>query len=157
MRRLNVKYITHIVLLLLLAGTMACAHEKISYLRDNSASTEKDQKGLVVTIQWIKWKGDKFDVQYWIENRYDHKVILRENAFGFTYEGTQGALRRKQRVFEYNPGQTDKFYLTFDFPGKVPPTGTATVTIDPVNEGDLEKIGKKVGDIKLQMPVTQNH
>lgn len=143
---MNLKNILFVAAALIVMG--ACGHKKLVF--DNNSVSGG---GVVTTVQWIKHKGKKIDVQYTFENKSGKPVIIRENAFNLTYGGKATTPNKKHRVYEIQPGAADTVIMTYMLGEPTPRGQKAVIMVDPINEGSLEKVGKKLPPAKFEVMV----
>lgn len=138
---------------LTMALGIACAHKKVQF--KNGENVASIQGKLTVTTDWVKWKKDKMDIQYALENKMDKLAIIKEDAFKLKYNGRVGISRRYGRVFEVPAGGAMIINMTYDFGTEVPNKGEILTSIDPIFEGTHEVTGKKIGSIEMKLDFSE--
>lgn len=148
------KYFSLLILVSLVAFSASCGKKRYRFNGDQgSASTEADGSGLIVDVDWVKNKGDSIDVLLYIKNTYDHPVVIQTKSYKAEYHGQTYALTGLNRPEEFAPNTTEKKTLIFKADKKIPKKGTVILTIDPIHEGEIDKMTKKLKPIKLQLPL----
>lgn len=137
-----------------LALGIGCGKKRHKFTAEQgSASTEQDGSGLLVDVDWVKNKRDSIDVLVYLKNTYGEPVVIPTKAYKVTYHGKTYGLRGPSTLEEFAPNTTEKKVLIFRTGEEIPKKGTVTLTIDPINQGEAEKVGKKLKPIKLELPL----
>ncbi len=108
-----------VFLFLLVVSSLGCGR-----VRYDLAGTQPVEVPTVVAAggEWIKDKGRKFDVRWWIQNRSNYNMVIYREDVQCHKGRVKGQLRGLERSarIEFGPGQERVFTLTCDTNGKTP-------------------------------------
>lgn len=115
---------------LILASLVGCGHKKLKYADEPSL-----HEGLQVSVLFLKPKSETIDMKLSWRNTYKHPVSFTSDAMSLDYEGAKASPKGKQYTISLAPDETASRLVIFNFGRKVPPKGTATLTIEPLLKG----------------------
>ena len=118
-------------LLLLFVGASACGRTRYDLSRTQPVEIPQL---LAAGGEWIKDKGRKFDVRWWIQNRSNYELVIYRDDFKCARGTTPGKLRGMERSprVQLGPGQERVFTLTCETIGTR--TGSFEMTMAQVFE-----------------------
>lgn len=136
----------------LILFSVQCRH-KMDYPSDVAAFNTKSAERLEVRAKWMKYKGDKIDLGVQIVNAYKQALVLKYQDFTVEMSGDTAVLTSPRgATFEIEPGETMNRELTFRFPAEKDRPGPVKLHIRKIQYGPMEKPGKDVPSIELELP-----
>lgn len=133
--------------------TVHCAH-RMEYGASQIKSNETANQSLEARVNWLKDKEDAVDLQVVLRNDYKQVITLKYHEMKLELGGEKPALvNPRPGTFELQPGESATRELVFRFfgePKKRP--GPAKFTITNIMAGPMEKPGKKLPDVVMELP-----
>lgn len=155
--RVNLVYmqISKLTLVLLVSATLlsACGAPRQKFSNDvSTASSEKDGKGLVAHVDWVKKKTKWIDMQLTLTNKYNDDVRLSDQGFKLTFNGKEGKLHKHEGASILPPNAGTRHLVIFGFP-KNKEEGTAVLTIDKIDLVPEKGQVRRVSPMKIELPL----
>lgn len=140
-----------------LVCTVNCASRRMEYGGSQTRSNEKAGESLEVRVDWLKDKEKAVDMGIVLQNNYKQVITLKYHDMKLELAGEKPILHRpKPGTFELQPGETatrELIYKFFGEPKQRP--GPAKFTITNIHAGPMEKPGKKLPDIVMELPTAK--
>jgi|GEM_PF-5278337 len=147
------KFLILVSSLVLFIFNVQCRH-RVDYPSDVAAHNEKSGASLEVRAKWMKYKDLKVDMALDIRNDYKHAIILKNHEFRIEMDGDKGYLTSpRAATFEMEPGETIHREMTFRFDRERDRKGPVKLIINKIQVGPLEKPGKDLPSVTLEMPL----
>lgn len=136
----------------LLLTSVACANKVKLDESKARFSTEPNGQGVTATVSWLKNKGHAVDLLLTLENNYDKPVSISKDSLQINVEGRVGRLKKSEFKEVLAPKSKQKGLMIFKFENETPESGSAIVTIAPIQWID-EADPKKIPALKFQLPL----
>jgi hypothetical protein len=140
-----------VILILAVTFTISCANrQRLKYVPGTAvASNETDNRGVSISIEWLKNKENSVDIMAILRNNYESSVKIKKSAIKIRVGDQPGFISKSDFSGELAAnGGTERGLLIFKFAGPVPKTGTATLLISEISSED----GKKHPDLMIAVP-----
>ena len=150
---------TKFATLLSLVGLIAVGCSNKQVYEGNSAAVRNDSAKPTAELQveWVKNKDTGLDMMVWLTNVSKTQIYVKQSSFHVDYEGHKTGAFNVPAFIELQAGERRQILLIFKLGADKPRSGVATLTIDPINEGQIEKPGAALAPLKLKLPVAPGH
>ncbi len=124
----------------------ACGHKKIN---TGSAETGGKKGLLVLSAEWVKDKGTKYDLNFEMRNESDKDIIVMLNDMECSQGDQHGVLKHTffntgERTIDFRKGQTKRFLMVCDLGVKA--VGAYKITVNRVYDNP-ESDGAQKGKV----------
>ncbi len=149
------KNATKLVSTLSLIGLFAAGCSNKQVYEGNSALVRNDSAKPTAELQveWVKNKDASVDMMVWISNISKTEIYVKQSSFHLDFDGHKTGAFNVPAFIELQPGERRQLVLIFKLGTDKPRSGLVTLTVDPINEGQIEKPGATLAPLKLKLPV----